>query len=110
MKETTNMQQRNAIAKDEGIALGKPTLAGTSLTVELILEKLAAGKGVGPIVESYPRLDGEAVRNALLFASERIEDVLTSLELTDKPLLDAVTASDDHSEEDQRIEAPVPLL
>jgi hypothetical protein len=38
------MQQRKAIAKDEGVMLGKPTVSGTPLTVELILKKLAAGK------------------------------------------------------------------
>ncbi len=43
-KEATNMQQRRAIARDEGVMLGKPTVAGTRLTLELILEKLAAGR------------------------------------------------------------------
>jgi len=100
------MQQRKAITKDEGVMLGKPTVAGTRLTVELILEKLAAGEGVGRIVESYPRLDRESVREALLFAAERVEEVLARLGLADKPLVDAVTALDDHSEGDERIEAP----
>lgn len=106
MKETTNMQDRKAIAKVEGIMLGKPIVAGTRLTVELILEKLAAGEGVGPLVESYPRLDRESVRGALLFAAGRVEDVLTRLELAEEPLADALTALDDHSEGDERIEAP----
>ena len=42
------------LAKDEGVMLGKPTVAGTRLTVELILERLAAGEGIDRIVESYP--------------------------------------------------------
>ncbi len=42
--------------------LGKPIVAGTRLTVELILEKLAAGEGTGLLVESYPRLDRKSVR------------------------------------------------
>ena len=41
--------------------LGKPTVAGTRLTVELILERLAAGEGIDRSVESNPRLDGESV-------------------------------------------------
>ena len=84
------MQQRKAITKDEGVMLGKPTVAGTRLTVELILEKLAAGEGVGQIVESYPRLDREAVREALLFAAGRVEEVLAKLGLTEELLVDAV--------------------
>jgi uncharacterized protein (DUF433 family) len=105
-KESTNMRQRKAIAKDEGVMLGKPTVAGTRLTVELILEKLAAGEGVGQIVGSYPRLDREAVREALLFAAGRVEEVLARLGFADKPLVDAVVALDDHPAEDERIEAP----
>jgi uncharacterized protein (DUF433 family) len=105
-KEPTNMQQRRGIAKDEGVMLGKPTVAGTRLTVELILEKLAAGEGVGRIVGSYPRLDRESVREALLFAAKRVEEVLARLRLANKPLVDAVVALDDHSEEDEKIEAP----
>ena len=100
------MQQRRTIAKDEDVMLGKPTVAGTRLTVELILEKLAAGEGVGRIVGSYPRLDRESVREALLFAAGRVEEVLARLDLADGPLVDAVTALDDHSAEDERTEAP----
>ncbi len=100
------MRQRKAIAKDEGVMLGKPTVAGTRLSVELILEKLAAGEGVGQIVESYPRLDREAVRDAVLFAAGRVEEVLARLGLAEEPLMDAVSALDDHSAEDERIEAP----
>jgi uncharacterized protein (DUF433 family) len=87
------MQDRKAIAKVEDIMLGKPIVAGTRLTVELILEKLAAGEGVGPLVESYPRLDRESVREALLFAAGRVEVVLTKLELAEEPLADALTRS-----------------
>jgi uncharacterized protein (DUF433 family) len=100
------LQQRKAITKDEGVMLGKPTIAGTRLTVELILEKLAAGEGVGRIVESYPRMDREAVREALLFAAGRVEEVLARLGLAEKPLVDAVTALDDNSAGDERTEAP----
>ena len=97
------MQQRKAIKKDEGVMLGKPTVAGTRLTVEFILEKLAAGEGVGQIVESYPRLDREGVREALLFAAGRVEEVLARLRFAEQPLVDAVTTLDDLSEEDERI-------
>jgi uncharacterized protein (DUF433 family) len=106
VKETTNVQHRKTITKDEGVMLGKPIVAGTRLTVELILEKLAAGEGVGPLVESYPRLDRESVREALLFAAGRVEAILAKLELAEEPLADAVTVLDDHSEGDERIEAP----
>lgn len=99
------MQQWKTITKDEAVMLGKPIVVGTRLTVELILEKLAAGEGVGSLVESYPRLDRESVREALLFAAGRVETVLTRLELAEESLADALTALDNHSEGDKRIEA-----
>ena len=77
------MRQRRGIARDEGVMPGKPAVAGTRLTVELILENWAAGEVVGRIVESYPRLDRESVREALLFAAGRVEEVLARLRLTD---------------------------
>ena len=48
--------------------MGKPVVAGTRLTVELILEGLAAGESVQQLLEAYPRLSEEAVRAALTFA------------------------------------------
>jgi uncharacterized protein (DUF433 family) len=54
--------------------------------VELILERLAAGEGIDRVVESYPRLDGESVGRALLFAAGRVEERLARLGLTEEPL------------------------
>ena len=42
---------------------------GTRITVELILEKLAAGETVEQIVDAHPRLNDDAVRAALAFAA-----------------------------------------
>ena len=72
--------------------------------MELILERLAAEEGIPRVVESYPRLDGESVGGALLFAAGRVEEMLARLGLTEEPLVDAVL--DEHSEEDEKTEAP----
>ena len=58
----------NLIQTDPGIMMGKPVIAGTRITVELILEKLAAGETVEQILEAHPRLTREAVSAALLYA------------------------------------------
>ena len=52
--------------------MGKPVIANTRITVELILEKLAAGETVEQIIESHPRLTKEAVYEAIAFAAEAI--------------------------------------
>jgi uncharacterized protein (DUF433 family) len=52
------------IISDPAVMMGKPVVTGTRLTVEFILEKLAAGTSVGQIVASHPRLTPAAVSAA----------------------------------------------
>jgi uncharacterized protein (DUF433 family) len=49
---------------------GKPVVAGTRITVELILEKLAAGESVEQILSEHPRLTAEGIRAAIAFAAD----------------------------------------
>ena len=60
------------IVSDPRVMMGKPVVAGTRITVELILEKLAAGETVEQILEAHPRLTKEAIRAALAFAAEAL--------------------------------------
>jgi uncharacterized protein (DUF433 family) len=50
------------------ILRGKPTVAGTRISVELILEKLASGYSIDDLLESYPNLTREGVQAALQFS------------------------------------------
>jgi uncharacterized protein (DUF433 family) len=60
------------IQSDPSVMMGKPVIAGTRLTVELILEKLAAGETVEQLLEAHPRLSREAVSAALDFAAQAL--------------------------------------
>lgn len=62
------------IQSDPSILGGKPVITGTRITVELILEKLAAGETVEDILKAHPRLTKEAVRAALAYAAESLPD------------------------------------
>ncbi len=48
--------------------MGKPVVTGTGITVELILEKLAAGESTDQILSAHPRLTPDAIRAAMAFA------------------------------------------
>jgi len=61
------------ITSDPNVMMGKPVITGTRITVELILEKLAAGESMAQIITSHPRLTEEAIRAALAFASEALK-------------------------------------
>jgi uncharacterized protein (DUF433 family) len=74
---------REMVISDPGVMMGKPVIAGTRITVELILEKLAAGETVAQILEAHPRLSEEALRAALAFAADALRaDVVYPLETT----------------------------
>ena len=57
--------EHRLIISDPKIMMGKPVVAGTRITVELILEKLAAGETVEQLLAAHPRLSREAVQAAL---------------------------------------------
>jgi uncharacterized protein (DUF433 family) len=72
---------RELVVSDPGVMMGKPVIAGTRITVELILEKLAAGETVEQILDAHPRLTEDAVRAALAFAADALRaDVIYPLE------------------------------
>ena len=58
------------ITVDQKIMMGKPVVTGTRITVEIILEKLAAGETEKQLLASYPRLTRAGISAALLFAAE----------------------------------------
>jgi uncharacterized protein (DUF433 family) len=57
------------ISTDPAVMMGKPVVAGTRITVELILDKLAAGETVDQVLQAHPRLTRESVQAALAFAA-----------------------------------------
>ncbi|MBI3679620.1 MAG: DUF433 domain-containing protein [Acidobacteria bacterium] len=69
------------ISSDPKIMMGKPTVAGTRITVELILEKLAAGETVDQLLSEHPRLTAQGIRAAIAFAAEALRaDVVYPVE------------------------------
>ena len=62
--------ERGFVVSNPSIMMGKPVIAGTRITVELVLEKLAAGETVEQILDAHPRLTREAIQAALAFAAQ----------------------------------------
>jgi len=55
------------------VMMGKPVIAGTRITVELVLEKLAAGETVEQLIAAHPRLTREQILAALEFAAQALK-------------------------------------
>jgi uncharacterized protein (DUF433 family) len=64
--------QTKLVVSNPSVMMGKPVIAGTRITVELVLEKLAAGETVEQILDAHPRLTREGIQAALAFAAEAL--------------------------------------
>jgi uncharacterized protein (DUF433 family) len=64
------MENSVSIVSDPRVMMGKPVIAGTRITVELILEKLAAGETTEQILSAHPHLTPAAIFAALSFVKD----------------------------------------
>lgn len=55
------------IVSNPNVMLGKPVIEGTRITVELLLEKLAAGESPEQIQRAFPHLPDGSVAAALSY-------------------------------------------
>lgn len=68
------------IVSNPKILGGKPVIAGTRISVELIMNFLSAGMGVDDILKEYPELKREEILSAIDFAGE----LVSQTKITDK--------------------------
>ncbi len=62
------------IISDPKILFGKPVIAGTRISAELILEKLADGDSVSDLLVDYPHITEADIRAVLKFAVQTIRN------------------------------------
>ena len=63
------------IVKDPDVLVGKPTIAGTRISVELILDRLASGDTYSEIINDYPHLTEKDVSAAVEYANKLVKAV-----------------------------------
>lgn len=75
------MKAFDRIVADTSILGGKPCIKGTRLSVEFILELFSQGASQKEILQTYPYLQAEDLRQALLYAQQFLQnEVVTVLE------------------------------
>jgi uncharacterized protein (DUF433 family) len=67
------------ISIDPAVMNGQPCIRGTRLTVKRVLHILAQYTDRHELQKDYPRLDEEAIRQALLYAAASVEDRIDDL-------------------------------
>lgn len=68
------MAQTDRIVVDPKVLTGKPVVRGTRISVEFVVDLLAAGWGHAQILESYPRLSEDDIRACLAYAGELLRE------------------------------------
>ena len=68
------MEWRDRIVSNPDILVGKPSVKGTRLSVELILGWLASGWTHEMILDAYPHLVQDDILAALAFEAEMMRD------------------------------------
>lgn len=68
------MDWKSRIEARPEVMLGKPCIRGTRISVELILERLAAGWDTATLIEAYPHLATEDIHAALALAAEMLRE------------------------------------
>jgi uncharacterized protein (DUF433 family) len=62
------MEQIDRITVNPQVCLGQPTIRGMRITVSVVLKMLASGSTIQDVLDAYPELDAEDVRQAMQFA------------------------------------------
>jgi uncharacterized protein (DUF433 family) len=80
------MDWRERIVTNPDILVGKPTVKGTRISVELILGWLGQGWSHEQLLENYPRITREDILAALAFAADMLREEQYTLidEMIDK--------------------------
>ena len=67
-----NMSYCKYIVRDPKVMLGKPTIAGTRITVELLMRKLANGYTIEKLLESYLNISMDQILGVFEYAADAI--------------------------------------
>ena len=63
------MNKLDRITIKPDVCLGQPTIRGMRITVSVILKMLGAGSSIEEVINAYPELDTEDVRQAIQYAA-----------------------------------------
>jgi len=77
--QDTAMEKLDRITIDPNVCLGQPTLRGMRITVTVVLKMLGGGKSVEEVLQAYPELEAEDVRQAMRYAAWVVSDQIPAV-------------------------------
>jgi uncharacterized protein (DUF433 family) len=85
------MDSTNRIIKNPAILGGKPSIKGTRISVQIILQMMSGEMTIPDILEAYPDLEKDDVKAALQYAAKRMGCTKADLRATQKLIQQATT-------------------
>ncbi len=76
------MEALDRITIDPQVCLGQATIRGMRIPVSVVLKMLGAGRSVPEVLQAYPELEEEDVRQAMQYAAWIASDQLHLLQKT----------------------------
>jgi len=73
------MVQLDRITVNPNVCLGQPTIRGMRITVGFVLKLLASKLSIEEVLEAYPELEDEDIRQALNYAAWAVSDRVASI-------------------------------
>ncbi|MEM9906911.1 MAG: DUF433 domain-containing protein [Cyanobacteria bacterium P01_D01_bin.44] len=74
------MQNLSRITLDPEVMGGKPCIRGLRVTVGAILNLMAAGRTTEEILEAYPYLELDDLKESLAYAAWRVDEIEVPLQ------------------------------
>ena len=74
MVSEASMEWHSRIAIDPKVLVGKPVIRGTRISVEFVVDLLAAGWTHEQLLESYPHIAEQDIRACLAYAAELLRE------------------------------------
>ena len=75
------MKKLDRITIDSEICLGQPTIRGMRITVSVILKMLGSGSSIEDILDAYPELEADDIRQAIQYAAWLSSDQIRAIPL-----------------------------
>jgi uncharacterized protein (DUF433 family) len=69
------MPDLDRITRNPDVMGGKPCVRGMRVTVGTVVGLVASGHSFGEILDAYPYLEEEDIRQALAYAAWRVEEI-----------------------------------
>ncbi|MGK7924438.1 MAG: DUF433 domain-containing protein [Spirulina sp.] len=67
------------ITVNPNVCVGQPTIRGMRITVGFVLKLLASELSIREILEAYPELEAEDIRQALNYAAWAVSDKIVNI-------------------------------